>query len=344
MKLQYEDFSENDVWLIFRLDIQVANQAVDVYLGMDLPSGLVFGHDLAPEKLGEKQAEDLLQLGKTKKGRFPRRILLVKGDPAEPVLEALSGKLNLKLEAVPAPYLEDILSPIKESFGKNFFAPSTLGYAHVEENADELDRESAKHMVPDSYDPCSCASGKKFKFCCKPFFREILGAMMEVERGRPKEALKWIAKAKAVGGETPEILCREAIVLSYTDPVKADEVLAKCLTINPKHPRANYIKGINFKDRKDYLGAIAAYKTAIANYPKTDRYHLNEAYNNLGTAFFEVENMAEAKAAWEQALVLLPSDRMVRENLIEFIYQNPALPGELREISPFVQTFLARPT
>lgn len=344
MKLQYDDFVENDAWLIFRLDIQVASQSVDVYLGMDLPSGLVFGHELAPEKFGEKQAQDLLQLGKSKKGRFPRRILLVKGDPAESVLEALSTKLNSKFEAVPAPHLEDILGPIKESFGKNFFAPSTLGYAHMEESADELDRESAKHMVPDSYDPCSCASGKKFKFCCKPVFRELLGAMMEVERGRPSEAIQWIAKAKTIGGETAEILCREAIVLSVTDPVKSDAVLAKSLEINPNHPRANYIKGITLKDRGDYSGAIAAYETAITNYPKTDRYHLNEAYNNLGTAYFETGKMKEAKAAWEQALVLLPSDRTVRENLIEFIYQNPALPGVLREISPFVQAFLTRPT
>ncbi len=343
MKLQYDDFAENDAWLVFRLDTQVAKQSVDVYMLMELPGGAIVGHESAPELLREQQASDLLMLGKSKKARLPRRLMLVKGDPAESAFLGVCAKHSVRLEIVPAPHLEDILAPIKKSFGEHFYAPSTLGYAHIEESADELDRESAKHMVPDSYDPCSCASGKKFKFCCKPVFRELLGAMMEVERGRPTQALQWIAKAKTIGGETAEILCRESIVLSCTDPVKSEEVLAKCLEMNPNHPRASYIKGITLKDRGDFSGAIASYERAIANYPKTDRYHLNEAYNNLGTAYYELGKMKEAKATWEQALVLLPSDKTVRANLMEFIYQNPDLPKEVREVSPFVQKFLREP-
>jgi hypothetical protein len=49
-----------------------------------------------------------------------------------------------------------------------------------------------------------------------------------------------------------------------------------------------------------------------------------------------------AKSAWEQALIMLPSDRMVRENLIEFIYDNPEVPEAVREISPFIRKFMER--
>jgi tetratricopeptide (TPR) repeat protein len=231
---------------------------------------------------------------------------------------------------------------LKESFGKHFFSPSSLAYAEMEEWADEDDRESAKSFVPDNYDPCSCASGKKFKFCCKPGFSEIIGAMAAAESGYQNEANGHILKAKKILGETAEVLCREAIVQSYVDDRKAMKTLDQALGVNPNHPRANYIRGIDCKRRGDWNGAIAAYQVAIANYPKTDRYHLNECYNNLGTSYFEKGEFEQAKASWEQAFALLPSDKVVRENLREFIYENPALSEPVREISPFIQRIWKR--
>ena len=93
------------------------------------------------------------------------------------------------------------------------------------------------------------------------------------------------------------------------------------------------------KEKGDFRGAVAAYERSIANYPVTDRYHLNETMNNLGTAHYELGNFREAKEAWEKALILLPSDAMVRKNLWKCIYMNPTLPENLRAISPFVARF-----
>ena len=38
-RLQYHDFREGETWLAFRLDAQVQEQTVDVYMIMDLPNG-----------------------------------------------------------------------------------------------------------------------------------------------------------------------------------------------------------------------------------------------------------------------------------------------------------------
>lgn len=116
---------------------------------------------------------------------------------------------------------------------------------------------------------CSCASGKKYKFCCKKIFREIMEAMVAAEEGKKSEALQWIAKAKEVAGDTAEVLCREAIVYSFFEPDKAKEILAECLLINPNHPRAHYLRGIDLKEQGDLEGARTAYETAIKNYPPT---------------------------------------------------------------------------
>ena len=170
-------------------------------------------------------------------------------------------------------------------------------------------------MLPDSYDFCSCASGKKYKYCCKAILREITEAMVAAEDGNLKEALDWINKAKKIVGETAEVLCRESVVYSFFDMEKSNFLLGKSLELNPKHPRAHYLCGINFTQQGDNSSAINEYKIAIANYPETDHYHLNEAYNNLGTAFYAVGDLVNARIAWEKVVLFVPADDMARKNL-----------------------------
>jgi tetratricopeptide (TPR) repeat protein len=107
------------------------------------------------------------------------------------------------------------------------------------------------------------------------------------------------------------------------DRQKSDAILDKCLLVNSKHPRAHYVRAIALKGDGDIIGAIKYYETAIANYPPSDHFHLNEVYNNLGSAFYGIGDIDKAKASWEIALLHLPSDNMVRKNLEEFIYKRP---------------------
>ena len=323
MKYHPSDFTTNNAWLIFRLDTQVKDQPVDIYMVMDLPSTMILTLDTIETELSQKQANKLLREAKIKNSRKPRRLILCKGDPAEVVLSNAAKKINMDFESVPSAYLEDLTAPIKKEFGKEFFSPSTIGYTNLNDDIDELDRESAKRMLPDSYDLCSCASGKKYKFCCKKILCEIIEAMVTAEDGNYTAALKWIEKAKAIAGETAEVLCRESIVYSYFDVEHSEKLLNQCLSINPNHPRAHYIRGLSLKERGDFHDAITAYETAISNYPETDHYHLNEAYNNLGTTFHAMGDLVKAKIAWEKALLFLPSDKTARDNLTYFIYDKP---------------------
>ena len=53
--------------------------------------------------------------------------------------------------------------------------------------------------------------------------------------------------------------------------------------------------GIEHMQQRRIGSAIKEYKKAIENYPQTDRYHLNETWNNLGTAYFEAEALREGE-------------------------------------------------
>lgn len=315
-----DDFVANNAWLIFRVDAQVQDQPIDIYLLMHLPSGYIMAHEIVTDELTQSQADKLINKGKIEMRAVPPRLLLSIGDPGENYLRKSAAAISMRLDLVPARSIEGLTDPLKREYREHLHSQSSPGYAQPEDDSDESDRENAKRMIPDSYDPCSCASGKKYKFCCKKIFAEIIEAMVAAEDGHISEALGWIAKAKAVVGETAEVLCREAIVYSYYDSAKCEETLVKCLSVNPCHPRAHYIRGLTLKKQGDFEGAIKAYETAIENYPSSDHFHLNETYNNLGTTFHSMGDNPKAKIAWERALLFLPSDKTARRNLMEFIY------------------------
>lgn len=178
--------------------------------------------------------------------------------------------------------------------------------------------EAMEQMIPQPYNPCPCASGKKFKFCCMPIFYYLVEAMCAAEDGFHEEALEWISKAEKIVGNTAEVLCRKAIIYSFTDKKKYAEYLQKCLKVDPNHPRAQYLQGIDSNKKGDYEEAIASYLKAIQCYPSTDHYHLNEVYNNLANVYHQIGDQTKAVAAWKMALEYSPTDKTAQMNLQRF--------------------------
>lgn len=314
-KYQLHDFKDDNTWVIFRMDMFVDKQIVDVYAILTLPEDMIVGHEIAITELSEEQVDKLLKSALFQYGEIPKQILLAHNDPIEPLLLEWANDLQVKINTVPAISLEDLTDPVKESFRSKF---SGLAPKRDRTEDEEIDYENAKRSIPDSYDLCPCASGLKYKYCCKRIFREITEAMVAVEEGYYKEALGWIAKARAKVGNTAEVYCRESIVYSFFDTQKSEECLQKCLEVNPKHPRAFYLQGLNLLGQGDFYGAVIAYKKAISYYPATDHYHLNEVHNNLGTLYYRMGNLALAKSELETALRYLPTDKMTQRNLQDF--------------------------
>lgn len=317
-KYQFEDFKHNNAWLVFRMDVLVAGEPADIYTVMDLPYGMLLANAIAIEELAETQVQVLLEKAFSQASEIPKRILLSQNDPSEPFFQKWAVNWGISIETAPAACFEALTEEPKTAFA-NFNrtgnCSSTSEPEDFKDETEKLDYERAKQSIPDSYDLCSCGSGAKYKFCCKRIFIEVAKAMVAAEEGRYKEALEWMAKARKLVGETSEVLCREAIIFNYFDSEKCQEHLKKSLALNPKHPRIYYLRALDLVDRGDLEGAVRAYTTAISYYPKTDRYHLNEAHNNLGGVYYRMGNYKKAKAAWELALKLMPADEMTRRNL-----------------------------
>ena len=322
---QLEDFNHKPAWLIFRIDTQIQHKPVDIYLIMDLPSTLIVAQEIVEDIISAQQISKLIDTAQNK-AKPPKRIIIAYGDPAQENLLQLSKQLHFELELVPAPYSEPLLSPVRQEFGQHFFSPtSSLHMIPEDEIPQYMEMESKEdllNIIPDAYSPCPCNSGKKYKFCCKPIFREITECMCAAEDRKLSEALRWLEKAREVVGTTGEILCREAIIYSFFDRTKYLELLDRCLKEFPNYPRAYYIRGIELRSTNNFDDAITAYKTAISLYPNSDQYHLNESYYNLGHVLYANHDLDGAKEAWEKALFFMPSDREVKNILNKLIYKN----------------------
>lgn len=337
MKIQHNQFRVNEAWIACRLNTldSVAGAPVDIYVLMDAASGYVFGHLLAlDEAPSAEEAKALFEKAYKAKRAWPTKLIAEKLDPALAIFRAQADAAGFPLEVVPTPNLEDIVRPLQESYD-DF---TSRGAAVAPSNSSQ--RQQAASLIPDSYSPCPCASGTKFKFCCKPIFQEIIHAMCAAEEGHPKEALRWLDKARARVGETAELLCRYAIVYSYDSDAEFHRYLQLALEKNPNHPRAHYLLGLDHSEHERLEEAAAAYVRATECYPATDKFHLNETWNNLGNVYYRRGSVQEAKGAWEKALTYAPHDEVTRRNLRKFIYDNDELSSAMRTPSPFVARLL----
>ncbi len=332
------DFTKpNDAWILHREEIEtIQDGSCNVYVLVDAYSGFCFGQEVSVDLPDLSRIDGILKTAHSKAGTWPKQILLLKKDPFADAFQAICKGLEIPHKEMTAKDLQPFVQSLKDSFGqfkKRASEPPPFS---------KIEQEELAAFVPESYSLCPCASGKKFKFCCQKTFKDIVFAMCAAEEGDLNEALRFMKQAEEKAGRTAEIVCRYAISWSFFDMKKCNLLLGEAIQLNPKHPRANYILGIEAVADEEYDKAIVFYQTAIENYPKEDRFHLNETYNNLGTAYYCLKKYKEAKEVWEKALILLPSDQMVRKNLFEFIYENPSVPKYLRVISPFIEKYLAR--
>ncbi len=337
----------NDAWILHREEIDTTQEGTcNVYALIDAFSGFCFGQTASIDQPELEKVLELFSTAKSTLGFLPKELMILKSDPFIEMFHDICRDLNIPVTELTAKELR----PYVREFSKSFAQFKLMG-ATTEDEIDEhsmplperlseIEEQELDAFIPDSYSPCSCSSGKKFKFCCKPIFREIAFAMCAAQDGYLTEALEHMKQAETKVGRTAEVLCRYAICWSFTDMTKTHQYLKETFAVNPNHPRANYLMGIESVGTENYETAIAYYQTAIDHYPKNDRFHLNETYNNLGTAFYSLKRYREAKEVWEQALLLLPSDETVKNNLTEYIYENPLVPKELRGVSPFIKKFL----
>lgn len=331
--------SQNEAWVLHREDFNTTQDGhCNLYALLDCFSGHCFCYKISKDLPTSFELKNLISEAKEKAKTLPQKFLILKKDPSAETLEKIVQELHCQFLSLPQkdlnPYIKDFRDSMR-SFKKD---EKSSKYSIIsDEEQEEIDL-----FMPSPYDFCSCASGQKFKFCCQKGFKEIIFAMAAAQEGKLEEALFHMNEAELKIGRTAEIVTRLAILWSFFDKKKSDEFLNEAQALNPNHPRLNYLLGIEAKKKNNFLEAISFYQKAIEFYPKEDRYHLNETYNNLANAFYYLNKYQEAKDAWEKALTYFPTDKISKNNLLDFIYNNPLVPDDIQTLSPFMKRFFKK--
>jgi hypothetical protein len=323
----------DDLWVFHREEIETTQDGVcDIYVILDAVSGHCISFNTSTDLPPVPQLMAIIKEAMAKYQTTPKKMAILKSDPLTEIIEGICHSFKIPFTAL----TKKEVTPFVDDFS-NQFRTQMKGMKPFDETPEHKEAEA---FIPETYGPCPCASGLKYKFCCQKIFKDIVNAMADAQEGHINEALASMQEAEKKVGLTAEVLSRYGIVWSFVDMKEANKYFKKALEVNPNHPRTNYVLGVEAADKKNYKKAITYYKKALEHYPVEDKFHHNETLNNLGNVHYHQKDYKDAKDAWEKALVLLPSDRMVIGNLINCIYKNPEVPSELREMSPFIQKFI----
>ncbi len=225
-KISFRVNNKNEAWILYREEIETVKDGVgNIYVLIDAYTGYCFGQEICTDHPNAAKIIEILNVAHLFAKTWPQKIYILKKDPFADVFEVICKGLKISCELTTAKELQPYVKSFKDSF-QQF---KKVDHVKIPNNNEDVfdseflsmqsedDKEQLEVFIPDSYQPCSCASGKKFKFCCQKAFKDITFAMCAAQDGKREDALKFIKSAEDKVGRTAEVVCRLAICWSYYD-------------------------------------------------------------------------------------------------------------------------------
>lgn len=183
-------------------------------------------------------------------------------------------------------------------------------------------------MKPGPYDPCSCGSGKKAKFCCG------VGPATAVRVPAPAASRETDARAGSAAALSQHV--QQALAAHRTGQyAQAERIYRSVIAAEPRHADATHLLGVLAYQSGQFAPAIEFIGRAIAINPQAPEYHAN-----LGHALKDSGNLPAAEASYRKALQLRAPFPEVSNNLGLVLQQQ----GRLEEaVSCFEQALAADP-
>src|SRR5438309_1325891 len=120
-----------------------------------------------------------------------------------------------------------------------------------------------QRMALDAYSSCPCGSGKKFKWCCQPFYSQIERVFSLAENGQHDAAAAAMEQLTQQFPNNAEIWGRRAEFLwEQNKKEEAEASLDKALELNPNYANGYYLRGMFRHQEREIEGALLLYRKA----------------------------------------------------------------------------------
>jgi tetratricopeptide (TPR) repeat protein len=206
-------------------------------------------------------------------------------------------------------------------------------------------------MPLDPYVSCPCGSGKKFKWCCAPYYTNVERAFEQERLGQHEAALHTIQELTKAHPEQPAVWGYYAQFLYNLGQVQqteaernryveqAEESLSKALELSPNFGMAHFLRGLFRENEGEVIGALMLFRKAAEGYDPEAHDQLAQVYERIFRVELLVLNRpVAARAAFERVVHFQPADAELRAQFEALFGNESRLPHCARK------TYVFRPT
>ena len=180
-------------------------------------------------------------------------------------------------------------------------------------------------MPLDPFVSCPCGSGKKFKWCCAPYFASVEKAFDQDRQGQHESALQTIQALTQSHPDQPPVWGYYAQFLynlggqQQTEAERdryveqAEEALSTALKLNPHFGMAHFLRGQFRQNEGELIGALLLFRKAADSYDPEARDQLASVYELIFRNEFMLNRPVAARAALERAVHFTDNDPEARQ-------------------------------
>lgn len=183
-------------------------------------------------------------------------------------------------------------------------------------------------MVLEAYSACPCGSGKKFKWCCQPFYSQIERAFAQDANGQHEAAEAAFDQLVQQFPDNAEVWGRRAEL--FWDHGKKDEAeaaLDKALELNPRYANGLYLRGSFRHSEGEVEGALLLYRRAAELCDPEARELLADILVKIAQCELYRYRPAAARAALDAALRFDPVHQAGKEIEADFFSAESPYPS-----------------
>jgi tetratricopeptide (TPR) repeat protein len=186
-------------------------------------------------------------------------------------------------------------------------------------------------MAQDPYEPCSCGSGKKFKWCCQPIFVGINRAWEQEAAGQHEAALRLMDQVVQEHGGNPEAWGQKARLLyAHGKLEEAEAALQKAFEINPNYPAGLLLQATLRFQEGEIPGALLLARKAADAYDPEARPYLAEAYYLISECEMRLNRPVAARAALRLVTRWTPGEEELHKSFDALFGPEGRLPAAAR--------------
>src|SRR6516225_6199377 len=191
-------------------------------------------------------------------------------------------------------------------------------------------------MALDPYEPCTCGSGKKFKWCCQPIFVAINRAWEQEAAGQHDAALRILDQVVKEHEGNPEAWGQKARLLySQGKLEEAENALQRAFDLNPNYPAGLLLRASFRFQEGEVAGALLLARRAAEAYDPEARSYLAEVYYLIFESEMRLNRPVAAHAALRLVTRFAPGEEELRKSYDAIFGPEGRLPAAARRAYTF---------